>query len=404
MQKQHDIVIIGAGMVGLCVANLLAELPLSIAIVEAYEVHAWKAEDYSLRVSAVSAASQQTLDKACAWLAIKESRISNYTDMRIWEQAIDAVEALHFSSDDVGSESLGCIVENALIRSALKSSLDTQENQKVNTKTSITWYCPDKLLAIEVCEAHADVHLQSGTNLKSKLVIAADGANSVTRNKLNLPEVSRSYSQYGVVAQLKTEKPHQQTAYQRFHDQDVLGILPLASGDCSMVWSCSEIKAQSLLKLSDEQMGDKITEFSQGVLGSVSVIRSAQAFPLQLLHSRQYVIERVVLCGDAAHAVHPLAGQGLNLGLLDAAVLADVLIDAWKANYDLGDLSLLRQYERKRKGNNVKMMTLMDSLLAVFHSSNPVLEQARRVGMGLVNKVQPIKNTLIKQALGLKSL
>ena len=400
MQKQHDIVIIGAGIVGLSIANLLAELPISIAIVEAHEVPEWNSEKYSLRVSAISTASQQTLTKAGAWPHIAKQRISIYSDMRIWEKAINASEALHFSSNDVGTESLGCIVENALIRSELKTSLNNNELHKAK----ITWYCPDQLSSIEVFETHAEIQLQSEIQLKAKLVIAADGANSVTRKSLNLAQVSRSYAQFGVVAQLKTEKPHHQTAYQRFYDQDVLGILPLANGDCSMVWSCSQTKAEKLLKLSDEQLGDEISEFNQGILGDITVAQSAQIFPLQLLHSRQYVSERVVLCGDAAHAVHPLAGQGLNLGLLDAAVLADVLIDAWKANFDLGDLSLLRQYERKRKGNNVQMMTVLDSLLAVFQSTNPVLQQARRFGMGLLNQVRPLKNTLIEQALGLKKL
>jgi len=400
MHTQHDIVIIGAGIVGLCVANLLSELPLSIAIVETHEISKWDAQDYSLRVSALSTASQSSLDKAGAWNAIQAARISNYSDMHIWEQSITSHEALHFSSSDIGSENLGCIVENSLIRSELKNALDNNQY----AKATISWYCPDKLQSISVTESYAEIVLASDTTLQATLVIAADGANSKTRKKLNISEVSRSYSQYGVVAQLKPEKPHQFAAYQRFYDQDVLGILPLANGDCSMVWSCAQAKAEKLLTLSDEQLGEKITQFSQKVLGEMTVSLSAQAFPLQLLHSKQYVSERVVLCGDAAHAVHPLAGQGLNLGLLDVAVLVDVLNDGWKKNYDLGDLSLLRTYERKRKGNNVQMMSLLDSLLGVFQSNNPLLEQARRVGMGMVNRVQPLKNTLIKQALGLKNI
>ncbi len=400
MQKQHDIVIIGAGIVGLSVASLLTELPLSIAIVESHEVPSWSPEAYSLRVSAISEASKKTLAKAGAWSAIAQKRISNYTDMRIWEQAIDASESLHFSCKDIGTENLGSIVENALIRAELQSSLANSDLHKAN----ITWYCPDKLSALQIFESHAEIQLQSDINIKAKLVIAADGTNSVTRKIMHLPEVSRSYAQYGLVAQLQTQKSHQHTAYQRFYDKDVLGILPLANGDCSIVWSCSQVKAEKLLQLSDELLAQKVTEFSQGVLGDITISQSAKIFPLQLLHSRQYVSERVVLCGDAAHAVHPLAGQGLNLGLLDAAVLTEVLIDAWKANFDLGDLSLLRQYERKRKGNNVQMMTVLDSLFAVFQSTNPVLQQARRIGMGLLNQVKPVKNSLVEQALGLKKL
>jgi len=338
--------------------------------------------------------------KAGAWSEIEKSRISHFSNMRIWENAIDSSEALHFSSKDVGTETLGCIVENVLIRSQLKAALEVTQKRKAK----ITWYCPERLSSIDITESNAHVKLQSEKSLNAKLVIAADGANSISRKKLNLLEASRDYSQYGLVAQLHIEKPHLETAYQRFFDQDVLGILPLANGQCSMVWSCAQSKAEKLLKLSDKELGERITAFSQSILGTVSLSKPAQAYPLQLLHSRQYVSERVVLCGDAAHAVHPLAGQGLNLGLLDAAVLCEILTTAWKNNFDLGDLSLLRQYERKRKMSNVQMMSLLDGLLSVFQSTNPIVQQARRVGMGLLNQIKPLKGNLIEQALGLKKL
>lgn len=399
MQVKHDIVIIGAGMVGLTLTKLLSDLPLSIALVEAHDIPDWDSGHYSLRVSALSPASQKILNAANVWSDIENSRSSDYTDMRIWEKTISSSEALHFSAQDVSVDSLGSIVENDLIRSCLKQALDEHTG-----KAKITYYLPDRLDAISLSESHASISLSSGLQCQAKLVIAADGANSETRRKLNLPEVSRSYEQYGVVARLKTENPHQHTAYQRFSNSEVLGLLPLVNGDCSMVWSCSQSKAEGLLKMSNEELAREVSEFSQYVLGDLGLIDNAQAFPLRLLHSRQYVSQRLVLCGDAAHAVHPLAGQGVNLGLLDAWVLKNIISQGWKDNYDLGDLSLLRQYERQRKAENVQMMTVMDTLLVLFNSTNPLVQQARGLGMGVVNKISPVKNALVQHALGLKSI
>jgi 2-octaprenylphenol hydroxylase len=319
--------------------------------------------------------------------------------MQVWEQALDDVNALHFSASDIGKESLGSIVENNLIRACLKQSIEQHQGP-----ATIHWYVPQRLASISVTESKATVTLKSGDTLTAALAIAADGANSVTRRKLALPEVSRSYAQYGVVAELETALPHEHTAYQRFHEAEVMGMLPLANGHCSMVWSCSQNKSETLINLSAHDLALQVQEFCQEVLGDIKLVGEAKAFPLQLLHSRQYVAERVVLCGDAAHAVHPLAGQGVNLGLLDAHVLSEVLSNAWEKNLDLGDLSVLRAYERKRKGNNVQMMSVLDTLFGLFQSSNPVLQQARRMGMGMLNRMGPLKKFLIEQALGVKSL
>jgi 2-octaprenylphenol hydroxylase len=399
MPVSHDIVIIGAGMVGLTVAKLLSELPISIGIVETHNIPEWKSEHYSARVSALSLASQEVLKRSGVWSDILSDRTSPFTNMSVWEEGIDSPESLHFSAAEIDVDTLGSIVENELIRNKLHAAL-----HRDSSKAKIHFYMPDSIESLAISEASAQVQLGSGSSLSCKLLIAVDGAHSVTRRLLNLPEASRSYAQYGVVAQLETEKPHLQTAYQRFYVQEVMGLLPLANGNSSMVWSCSQSKAEALLKLSKSELSERVEEFCQQSLGKMQIVDKAQQFPLQLLHSRQYVSNRVVLCGDAAHAVHPLAGQGVNLGMLDAMVLAEVLTNGWTKNYDLGDLSLLREYERSRKSNNVRMMSVLDVLFRLFQSNDPGLIQLRRFGMGIVDKARPVKKILIQQALGLSSI
>ncbi|MBT8141247.1 MAG: UbiH/UbiF/VisC/COQ6 family ubiquinone biosynthesis hydroxylase [Gammaproteobacteria bacterium] len=403
---KHDVVIVGAGMVGLSLANSLADLPLSIALIETQAIPDlnqdsdnptdWNTQDYALRVSAISPASQQVLQQAGAWDAIQCRRVSAYQRMHIWEQAPQALESLKFSAEELEVDALGWIIENRLIRASLYAAAQTHNN--------IHFYSPQCVQAIEVTGKQVNLDLDFGQALQTRLLVAADGANSHTRHMLDLPEVSRSYAQSGVVTRLTPKKPHQACAYQRFHAQEVLGILPLANGDCSMVWSCSDARAESLLKLSKTDLSHKVSEFSQGILGQMRVNAEVKKFPLQLLHSRQYVSERVVLCGDAAHAVHPLAGQGVNLGLADVSALSDALHAAWSKNLDLGDLSVLRSYERQRKHINVRMMSGLDALLDIFQSENPLVQQGRRLGMGLVNRIGPIKRILMQQAMGLKNL
>jgi len=327
-----------------------------------------------------------------------------YNNMRVWEQALDANERLHFSAEELNVSALGAIVENDLIRSELKHKIDTPKLSNSRQVASYSWYMPERLDSISVDQVSATLDLQSGLTLKAKLLIAADGANSHVRRKLNLPSSKRSYAQYAVVAQIRTEKPHQHTAYQRFHNKQILALLPLANDHCSIVWSCSKSRAEELLALDEKEFARAITEFSQSVLGDIELVSAVKAFPLQLMHVRQYVDERLVLCGDAAHALHPLAGQGVNLGLLDAASLANVIKVAWEGNYDLGDLSVLRRYARERKANNVQMLAGLDSLFSIFQSDNPLMQEIRRAGMGAFNRLTLVKHAVVQQALGLKQL
>ena len=392
-----DIAIVGAGIVGLSIANLLKDLPLSIVLIEAHAIPDWNDEEYTMRVSAISKASEETLDSFGAWNSIREKRSSPYTDMHIWETTYDGQDAIHFSASQSALPDLGHIIENDLIRSELKAVLSETSKAKVH------WCLPDKLETIEQTEKTCQVRLKSGQKLETKLLIGADGASSVTRRKLGLASMSRSYEQMGLVAQLELDMPHQKTAYQRFVGNDILAFLPLTTKNkVSMVWSVSKSKAERILSQNSEHIETELSDLMQNQFGTVKLLTNIQSFPLQILHSRQYVSNRVVLCGDAAHAIHPLAGQGVNLGLLDAKVLSDVLHAAWKDNYDLGDLSVLRKYERERKAGNVRMMSALDGLFSLFQSQESVLQSMRRFGMGMVNRVTPIKNELMQHALGLK--
>jgi len=395
--QKVDVAIIGGGIVGLTIANLLKTLPIKVALIEASEPTDWSAEKYDLRVSAISKASEELFKQIGIWDRLVESRVSPYSDMLVWESAMNGSDALEFTATSVQQENLGHIIENKLIREVLYKALDDSQKAKLST------YCPEAIDSIAVDEKSASLQLKSGKTIRSKLIIAADGANSTTRKVLHLTSAARSYEQVGLVAHLQLEKPHISTAYQRFHQQEVLAFLPLEnSKEVSMVWSIANTKAERVLSQSPEQIQEQLSEFMQNEFGSVTLLSSVRSFPLQLLHAEQYVRERVVLCGDAAHAIHPLAGQGVNIGLLDARSLVETLESAWQKNYDLGDLSILRQYERSRKAANVRMMGALDVLLDVFQSQQPIVQNMRRFGMGLVNRLGPIKQELMQHALGLR--
>lgn len=388
MALDFDVIVVGGGMVGAAQAAALGQAGFRVALIEVRQPPPFDpAADVDLRVSAISGGSQQFLASIKAWDAIARQRISAYESMQVWEQA--GAGELSFSAADSGLASLGHIVENSLIIDALWQQLDTVEV-----------ICPARIAGLNLEESSAEIKLEEGRVLTSQLVIAADGGNSVTRELAGIGCYGWSYQQRGIVAHVQTQQPHQATAWQRFLPTGPLALLPLADGRCSIVWSASDALATELLDLDDAAFGQRLTEALEGRLGEVSVTSQRAAFPLRMQQAEAYCAPRLALVGDAAHVIHPLAGQGVNLGFGDAAHLLDVLQQTRQAGRDLGEHRRLRRYERARKAEDALMATATDGLNRLYASDNPLIQLGRRQGSRLVNLLTPLKSALIQQAAG----
>jgi 2-octaprenylphenol hydroxylase len=381
MNKQFDVLIVGAGVTGLTVAALLAQGEhsdrLNITVVDAASrpVHA-DSDDIALRVSAIATGSAALLDAIGAWSHVAETRASAYERMRVWDESssADSATAIRFDAAEFAVPQLGFIVENVLIQHALLEVLD-----KLDVRLKF--------------DATVDA-------LDADLVIGADGARSFVRDRVGIKTRDFPYGQTAYVTHLRPEQSHQNTAWQRFMQDGPLGILPLADGRISVVWSTHDALAERAKSASDEELAEILTEASDHVLGELAVAGPRGGFPLCARHAEQYVIPGVALIGDAAHAVHPLAGQGANLGLQDAATLAGVIDQALGNGEYPGDRPVLRRYERARKGENATMLHLMTGLNRLFATDSAVVQELRATGMRLFNYSGPIRDHAVKVALG----
>jgi len=384
MKNQFSIVIVGAGITGLTLAALLAKgrhaSALDITVVDAAKRPRFSTDDdISLRVSAIANGSAELLDAVGAWSIIKQVRVSPYESMRVWDEsdAPDGGATLRFDAAEFAVPQLGHIVENVLIQDALLKVLD-----------------------------ECDVSLQFETKIEllpeADLVVGADGARSVVRELAGIKTNQWPYEQTAVVTHLNTELDHDATARQRFLRDGPLGMLPLADGRISVVWSTTPEVAKQALEAADDALGSMLTDASDGVLGKLTVAGPKGAFPLCAQHAEDYVQEGLALVGDAAHAIHPLAGQGANLGLQDTAELARVIDDAIDAGLHPGDRPVLRRYERARKGDNLTMMHFMTGLNRLFTTDSRVLGEIRLAGMRLFNRSGPVRERAVKVALGVK--
>lgn len=393
--QEKDILVIGGGMVGAAFAAAAAREGLSVALVDAQAPKTFtRTSATDLRVSALSRASQRILENLGAWPMISAVRIAPYRDMRVWDsQGNGQVE---FSAAELGEATLGHIVENGLTRHALWQALQTRSDL-------ISIHAPDGVASLTETESHIEAALDSGAVVRAKLVVAADGANSATRKRFSIDVSGDSYGQRGLVAAVQGEKSHGEVARQRFLPGGPLAMLPLYNDRVSIVWSLPEQEAERLLKASDEEFLAELTEASEGALGKMVSVSERAAFPLRRQHAGNYVLPRVALIGDAAHVVHPLAGQGANLGFLDAAALAEVLGAAHRDGRDIGSLRTLRKYERWRKGDNLATLWTMDGFKKLFSNEDTVLAKLRNTGFSIFNRIEPLKHAAIRRAMGLES-
>lgn len=382
---RHDAVIVGGGVVGAACALLLRQQGLRVALIERGAApKAFDAQDYDLRVYALSPGSIQLLRGLGLWARIQAARASPYERMQVWEN--DPAAALNFDAAEAAAPALGAIVENSLLMDALWSRLQPEE-----------LFCGQAIASVQSDARATALRLADGRELRAPLVIAADGAESALREQAGIECTRWPYPQQAVVCHVQTERPHQGTARQRFLPTGPLALLPLADGRCSIVWSSTE--AAALMQLEDADFRRALSGASQQVLGEVTACTRRVLFTLQLLHAQDYVRERLVLIGDAAHVIHPLAGQGVNLGLADVAALARVLAEARQQGRDPGSLRVLKRYERARKADNLEMLALTDALSRGFSTDGAAVTQLRRTGMGLVEQLRPLKGFFLRRAL-----
>lgn len=392
MKENFDVVVVGGGMVGAAVACGLGGSPLRVAVIESAPPQAFAADQsHDLRVSALSIASKNILETVGAWRGVVNRRLCPFRRMRVWETAGDT----EFCSDDINYPELGYIVENRVTQLALLERLQDFDNVEL--------MCPAAINKINYSAGKStEVELNDGRILSAKVLVAADGGQSRVRQAVGLGVTSWDYKQHALVIYIETEYGQQDITWQRFVPSGPQAFLPLTGHYGSIVWYNSPDEVCRLKALSSEDLLRELTAAFPDCLGQVNAILGAASFPLKRQHAQSYVKPGVVLVGDAAHMINPLAGQGVNIGLLDAAALAEVLIDANKQGLELGDVSVLKRYEKMRRNENLKMMTVMDVFYRVFSNRVLPVKFLRNLGLGLAERILPAKNKVMRGAMGLE--
>jgi 2-octaprenylphenol hydroxylase len=398
MKQRFEVVIVGGGIAGLTIAAKLAKGrhsdSLGVTLLDAAARPLFSAaDDVALRVSAIASGSARLLDSVGAWQQVTETRVSPYERMRVWDEAdtADGSAALRFDAAEFAVPQLGFIVENVLLQDALLRQLAT-------TDVELRFASP--IRSLRQSGRQYTVEIEGSDSVLADLVVGADGSRSFVRSAVGIETRRWPYDQSAFVTHLRPECAHQETAWQRFLRDGPLGILPLADGRVSVVWSTTPVIAKRALDANDEELGRMLTEASDYVLGALSVAGPRGAFPLGAQHAERYVFPGIALIGDAAHAIHPLAGQGANLGLQDAAELSAVIEMALDRGLHPGDMPVLRRYERARKGANATMLHFMTGLNRLFTTDSRLVGELRTAGMRIFNRSGPIRERAVKVALG----
>lgn len=386
---KHDVIIIGGGIVGGTLACALGASGMQVALVEAHEpdIHIGT----NPRVYAITRASERVFRSLDLWEAIAAQPVCAFTDMEVWDAG--GGDVLHFDCAELAEPLLGHIIEPDVMQAALE--------ERLQALAGVVLYRPASFTAIETEPDRVVVTLDDGQVLSAALLAAADGARSPVRGQLGIEVHRHAYHQTSLVARVQTERSHAHTAWQRFLPGGPLAFLPLADGGCSIVWTLPEDEVSAVLALDADEFHAALGTAFDFRLGMITASGPRETWPLVRQHAVHYVQERVALLGDAAHSIHPLAGQGVNLGLLDAAVLAGVVLDDRAADRDPGRLRTLRRYERWRRSDNQLMMAAMDAINRLFSNANLPVTRIRDVGLSLVARTGPLRHTLMRHAMGI---
>ncbi len=385
-----DVAISGAGPVGLMLATALAARGARVAVFEAGGPPDWSSELPDMRVSSLTPASRCMLQRLGVWDAIVERRVSPFEAIHAWDAAGAAVR---FHAADVDEPALGYLVEHSLLQTVLDRALRQHQSGRVQRH----YHCriDDVLVDTDCCR----LRMSDGATVRARLLVAADGARSALRQRMGIDVRSRSYGQQGLVAAVRPSVSHGRIARQRFMPGGPLALLPLQDDWCSIVWSLPEAEAQRLQTLDDDAFLAALDEASGEVLGSMRETGPRRLFPLYAQQADRYVGRRFALVGDAAHVIHPLAGQGVNLGLLDAAALAEVVGDALEEGVDPGSHARLRRYARWRRSDNQPVQWAMEGFHWLFSNADPARRLARNLGFMATDRLPMAKRLFVRFAL-----
>lgn len=388
--KKYDCIIVGGGMVGASCALTLAQLGLRIALVDKVKPKVFQAEQsFDLRVSAISLASEYLLESINAWNSIKAMRSSPYRRLGVWENEHAYTE---FNSNDINQQHLGHIVENRIIQLALWQQIANQSN--------IELFCPESVINIDQTNNEVEVTLET-KKLNAKILIAADGANSQIRQQAGIGTTGWDYQQAAMLINVETQLGQQDITWQQFRPTGPVAMLPLQGNHASLVWYHSKSEINRLSSLTNAQLCNDVNQFFPEKLGGIKQVFAKGAFALTRKHANQYLQGKIILIGDAAHSINPLAGQGVNLGFKDVLALKNVIATAIGTGQCWYSESVLSQYEKLRRNDNLLMMTTMDAFYGVFSHSSSIVKSIRNTGLSLINKSSLIKNKALAYACGI---